>query len=360
MSREEFVAARDKLLAAAEGDPALAGVRLGELPDVQTLQVDIDQPKLAALGLNQADVNATLSAAWGGQYVNDFIDRGRVKRVFVQADAPYRATPDDIGRWFVRGDSGQMAPFSSFARTRWSTTPTTLSRFQGYPSFQFDGQAAPGESSGAAMDRIEALAKDIPGVSVAWSGLSFQERLSSGQAPLLYALSLAVVFLSLAALYESWAIPAAVMLAMPLGVVGALGAALWGGFANDVFFQVALLTVVGLTGKNAILIVEFARARQDEGEDLYQAVREAARQRLRPIVMTSMAFSLGVTPLVISSGAGAGGRNAIGAGVLGGTISATILGALLVPLFYVVIRRLFPPKAPIGMPSRGDGAATPV
>jgi multidrug efflux pump len=339
MSREEFVAARDKLLAAAEGDPALAGVRLGELPDVQTLQVDIDQPKLAALGLNQADVNATLSAAWGGQYVNDFIDRGRVKRVFVQADAPYRATPDDIGRWFVRGDSGQMAPFSSFARTRWSTTPTTLSRFQGYPSFQFDGQAAPGESSGAAMDRIEALAKDIPGVSVAWSGLSFQERLSSGQAPLLYALSLLVVFLCLAALYESWTIPVAVMLVIPLGLVGAVFAVTLRGLENDVFLQIGLLTTMGLAAKNAILVIEFAEQAEKRGARVIDAALEAARLRLRPILMTSLAFIFGVLPLALSSGAGANSRIAIGTSVIGGMLTATVLAIFFIPLFFVIVRR---------------------
>ena len=339
MSREEFVAARDKLLAAAEGDPALAGVRLGELPDVQTLQVDIDQPKLAALGLNQADVNATLSAAWGGQYVNDFIDRGRVKRVFVQADAPYRATPDDIGRWFVRGDNGQMAPFSSFARTRWSATPTTLSRFQGYPSFQFDGQAAPGESSGAAMDRIEALAKDIPGVSVAWSGLSFQERLSSGQAPLLYALSLLVVFLCLAALYESWTIPVAVMLVIPLGLVGAVFAVTLRGLENDVFLQIGLLTTMGLAAKNAILVIEFAEQAEKRGARVIDAALEAARLRLRPILMTSLAFIFGVLPLALSSGAGANSRIAIGTSVIGGMLTATVLAIFFIPLFFVIVRR---------------------
>jgi multidrug efflux pump len=339
MSREEFTAARDRLLAAASADPVLAGVRLGELPDVQTLQVDIDQPRLAALGLAQADVNATLSAAWGGQYVNDFIDRGRVKRVFVQADAPYRATPDDIGRWFVRGRDGLMAPFSAFARTRWSTTPTTLSRFGGYPSFQFDGQAAPGQSSGAAMDRIEALARDIPGVSVAWSGLSFQERLSSGQAPLLYGLSVLVVFLCLAALYESWTIPVAVMLVIPLGLVGAVFAVTLRGLENDVYLQIGLLTTMGLAAKNAILVIEFAEQAEKRGARVIDAALEAARLRLRPILMTSLAFIFGVLPLALSNGAGANSRIAIGTSVFGGMLTATVLAIFFIPLFFVLVRR---------------------
>ncbi len=339
MSREEFLAARDKLMEAASRDPVLSGVRLGELPDTQTLQVDIDQPRLAALGLNQSDVNTTLSAAWGGQYVNDFIDRGRVKRVFVQADAPYRATPDDIGQWFVRGSDGQMAPFSAFTSTRWSTTPTTLSRFQGYPSFQFDGQAAPGQSSGAAMDRIAALAAEIPGVSVAWAGLSFQERLSSGQAPLLYGLSLLVVFLCLAALYESWTIPVAVMLVIPLGLVGAVFAVTLRGLENDVYLQIGLLTTMGLAAKNAILVIEFAEQAEKRGARVIDAALEAARLRLRPILMTSLAFIFGVLPLALSSGAGANSRIAIGTSVIGGMLTATVLAIFFIPLFFVIVRR---------------------
>ena len=360
MTREEFSAARDKLLELAEGDPVLAGVRLGELPDVATLQVNIDQPKLAALGLNQQDVNTTLSAAWGGQYVNDFIDRGRVKRVFVQGDAPYRATPDDLNAWFVRGSQGQMAPFSAFARTSWSTTPTTLSRFQGYPSFQFEGQAAPGESSGAAMDRIEELAKEIPGVGVAWSGLSFQERLSSGQAPLLYGLSLLVVFLCLAALYESWTIPVAVMLVIPLGLVGAVFAVTLRGLENDVYLQIGLLTTMGLAAKNAILVIEFAEQAEKRGARVIDAALEAARLRLRPILMTSLAFIFGVLPLALSSGAGANSRIAIGTSVIGGMLTATVLAIFFIPLFFVLVRRTTRDtlkKLHIGEPKTSEGAA---
>lgn len=360
MSREEFIAARDKLLEAASSDPILAGVRLGELPDAQTLKVDIDQSRLAALGLNQADVNTTLSAAWGGQYVNDFIDRGRVKRVFVQADAPYRATPEDIGQWFVRGSNGQMAPFSAFAASRWSTTPTTLSRFQGYPSFQFDGQAAPGQSSGEAMDRIEALAKDIPGVSVAWAGLSFQERLSSGQAPLLYGMSLLVVFLCLAALYESWTIPVAVMLVIPLGLVGAVFAVTLRGLENDVYLQIGLLTTMGLAAKNAILVIEFAEQAEKRGARVIDAALEAARLRLRPILMTSLAFIFGVLPLALSSGAGANSRIAIGTSVIGGMLTATVLAIFFIPLFFVIVRRTTRDtlkKLHIGSKPTSEGAA---
>lgn len=359
MSRAEFIAARDKLLEAASSDPLLTGVRLGELPDTQTLQLDIDQPRLAALGLNQSDVNTTLSAAWGGQYVNDFIDRGRVKRVFVQADAPYRATPDNIGQWFVRGSDGQMAPFSAFSASRWSTTPTTLSRFQGYPSFQFDGQAAPGQSSGEAMARIEALAREIPGVSVAWSGLSFQERLSSGQAPLLYGMSLLVVFLCLAALYESWTIPVAVMLVIPLGLVGAVFAVTLRGLENDVYLQIGLLTTMGLAAKNAILVIEFAEQAEKRGARVIDAALEAARLRLRPILMTSLAFIFGVLPLALSSGAGANSRIAIGTSVIGGMLTATVLAIFFIPLFFVIVRRTTRDtlkKLHFG-PKPGEGAA---
>ncbi|MDV3459394.1 efflux RND transporter permease subunit [Sphingomonas sp. HF-S4] len=339
MSREEFLAARDKLLAAANNDPALAQVRLSDLPDVATLKVDIDQQKLAALGLAQGDVNSTLSTAWGGRYVNDFIDRGRVKRVFVQGDAQYRASPANIDEWFVRTRSGEMAPFSSFAQTSWATAPTTMSRFQGIPAFEIQGQAAPGTSSGEAMQRIEELASQIPGTSVAWSGLSFQERLSSGQAPYLYAVSLLVVFLCLAALYESWSIPVAVLLVIPLGLVGAVFAVTLRGLQNDVYLQIGLLTTMGLAAKNAILMIEFAERAEKEGKRVIDAALEAARIRLRPILMTSLAFIFGVLPLAISTGAGANSRIAIGTAVIGGMLTATILAIFYIPLFFVLVRR---------------------
>ena len=339
MSAEKFNEARDKLLAAANADPGLASVRLSELPDIATLQVDMDPQKLAALGLSQASVNSTLSTAWGGQYVNDFIDRGRVKRVFVQGDAPYRAEPDDLKQWFVRGASGQMAPFSSFSTIRWGTAPTTLSRFNGLPSFEFQGTPAPGRSSGEAMDRIAALAAEIPGTGVAWAGLSYQERLSSGQAPLLYALSILVVFLCLAALYESWSIPVAVLLVIPLGLIGAVAFVTLRGLINDVYLQIGLLTTMGLAAKNAILMIEFAEQAERAGKRVIDAALEAARIRLRPILMTSFAFIFGVLPLALSTGAGANSRIAIGTAVIGGMLTATVLAIFYIPLFFVLVRR---------------------
>ena len=339
MPREQFLAARDKLLAAAMADPELAAVRLTDLPDVATLKVNLDQQKLATLGLSQADVNSTLSTAWGGRYVNDFIDRGRVKRVYVQGDAPYRSEPSDLAQWFVRSSNGQMAPFTSFASTSWATAPTSMSRFNGVQSFEFSGQAAPGKSSGEAMKRIAELAAQIPGTSVAWAGLSYQERLSSGQAPLLYSVSLLVVFLCLAALYESWSIPIAVLLVIPLGLVGAIFAVTLRGLQNDVYLQIGLLTTMGLAAKNAILMIEFAEQAEKQGKRVIEAALEAARIRLRPILMTSLAFIFGVLPLAISTGAGANSRVAIGTSVIGGMLTATILAIFYIPLFFVLVRR---------------------
>ncbi|NJR77204.1 efflux RND transporter permease subunit [Sphingomonas corticis] len=341
LSTQEFNAARDKLLAAAENDPILSAVRLTELPDVGTLKVDIDQQKLSALGLTQADVNATLSTAWGGRYVNDFIDRGRVKRVYVQGDAPYRSDPGDLDQWFVRGANGQMVPFSSFARISWSQAPVTVSRFNGLSSFEFQGSAASGYSSGDAMERMAELAAQIPGTSVAWAGISYQERLSSGQAPLLYALSIAVVFLCLAALYESWSIPLAVLLIIPLGLVGAVVFTTLRGLINDVYLQIGLLTTMGLAAKNAILMIEFAEQAEKKGARVIDAALEAAKLRLRPILMTSLAFIFGVLPLAISTGAGANSRIAIGTAVIGGMLTATILAVFYIPLFFVLVRRGF-------------------
>jgi multidrug efflux pump len=339
MSRDEFAAARDRLLAAANADPNLAQVRLSELPDVASLKVNFDQQRLAALGLASADVNSTLSTAWGGRYVNDFIDRGRVKRVYVQGEAPYRAAPSDIDQWFVRNNQGGMVPFSSFASTEWQTTPTTLDRFLGFPSFEVQGQAAPGKSSGQAMTEITKLAGQIPGVSIAWSGQSYQERLASGQAPLLYTVSLIVIFLCLAALYESWSIPLAVLLVVPVGLVGAILFVTLRGLENDVFLQIGLLTTMGLTSKNAILMNEFAERAEKDGKRVIDAAIEAARIRLRPILMTSFAFIFGVFPLAISTGPGANGRIAIGTAVIGGMLTATILAIFYIPLFYILVRR---------------------
>jgi multidrug efflux pump len=339
MSRDDFAAARDHLLAAASSDPVLDQVRLSELPDVASLKVNVDVPRLTALGLSPTDVNSTLSTAWGGRYVNDFIDRGRVKRVFVQGEALYRSEPSDMGNWYVRNNQGAMVPFSSFATTSWTVAPTTLDRFEGYPAYELNGQAVAGKSSGQAMAEIEKLASEIPGVSVAWSGASYQERLATGQAPLLYAISLIVIFLCLAALYESWSIPLAVLLVVPLGLVGAILFVTLRGLENDVFLQIGLLTTMGLTSKNAILMNEFAERAEKEGKRILDAAIEAARIRLRPILMTSFAFIFGVFPLAIATGPGANGRIAIGTAVIGGMMTATVLAVFYIPLFYVLVRR---------------------
>jgi multidrug efflux pump len=346
-----LVAARNQLLGMAARDPKLLGVRPNGQEDTPQLHVDVDLAHAGALGVAAADINDTLSTAWGSSYVNQFVDRGRVKRVFMQADAPYRMTPDDLDRWYVRTATGSMAPFSSFASTRWTYGPSRLESYNGHPSMEIQGQSAPGFSSGAAMDEMEALAHRLPkGVDFEWTGVSYQERLSGAQAPALYALSLLVVFLCLAALYESWSIPMAVMLVIPLGVVGALIAATLRGLYNDIYFQVGLLTTIGLSAKNAILIVEFAVAGEKAGLSPVDAALAAARQRLRPILMTSLAFIAGVTPLALASGAGAGSQNDIGTGVIGGMIAATILAIFFVPLFFIVVRSLFRSRTRLAAP----------
>src|SRR5689334_8953605 len=339
LSQQQFEDARDRILAMAEGNAQLSSVRLSELPDVASLKVNIDQQRVASLGLSSGDVNTTLSTAWGGRYVNDFIDRGRVKRVYVQGDAPFRAKPNDIDQWFVRSNQGAMVPFSSFAQTSWQTTPTSSSRFLGYPSFEISGQGASGVSSGDAMNIIEKLARRIPGIDVAWAGQSYQERLSSGQAPILYGVALIVVFLCLAALYESWSIPVAVLLVIPLGLVGAVFFVTLRGLQNDVYLQVGLITTMGLSAKNAILMVEFAERAEREGQRVIDAAIEAARIRLRPILMTSFAFIFGVMPLALATGAGANSRAAIGTAVIGGMLTATILAIFYIPFFFVLVRR---------------------
>jgi len=340
-SHDDLLNARNQLLGMAAQSPMIASARPNGLEDAAQFNLDIDWREAGAMGLTPTDVGELLRIAWAGSYVNDFIDQGRIKRVYVQGDAEARAVPTDIDKWRVRNASGGLVPFSNFSAGRWDYGAQGLYRYNGIPSMQIQGSPAPGTSTGDAMAEMERLVAELgPSYDIAWTGLSLEERESGSQAPLLYALSLAAVFLSLAALYESWSVPFAVMLAMPIGVLGALAAAWLGGFDNGVFFQVGLLTVIGLTGKNAILIVEFARDRYEQGERVIDAVVEAARQRFRPIIMTSMAFSLGVLPLVLSSGAGSGGRNAIGSGVLGGTISATVLGVVFVPLFFMIVTRL--------------------
>jgi multidrug efflux pump len=339
LSREAFRAAQRDILAEARSDPVLANVRLSGLPDQPSLKIDTDVQKLSVLGLSQSDVNATLATAWGGRYVNDFVDRGRVKRVYVQGDAPFRAHPEDINQWQVRGSSGQMVPFSAFSTIGWNMAPTTTSRFNGVSSYEIDGQSAPGYSSGDAMDAFTNIVSRHEGVSVAWSGVSYEERLSSGQAPYLYAVSLLVVFLCLAALYESWSIPVAVLLIVPLGLIGAVFAVTLRGLENDVYLQIGLLTTMGLSAKNAILMIEFAEQAERQGKRIIDAALEAARIRLRPILMTSCAFTFGVLPLAIATGPGANSRIAIGTAVIGGMLTATALAVFYIPLFFVMVRR---------------------
>ncbi len=339
--------ARDQLLRLASASPLLARVRPNGLSDEAQFRLIVDWERASALGLSITDVNSTLSAAWGSTYVNDFLDRGRVKRVFMQGQPEARMVPGDLDKWFVRNAQGQMVPFSAFSRTAWEFGSPRLERFNGIASREIQGMPAAGFTTGQAMDEMERLVAQLPsGFAFEWSGISFQERQSSGQAPALYALSLIVVFLCLAALYESWSIPTAVMLAVPLGVLGAVAASLFSGMANDVYFQVGLLATIGLTAKNAILIVEFARDGYNRGLSLMDAAEEAARQRLRPIIMTSLAFTLGVVPLAIATGAGSGAQNAIGIGVIGGVVAGTVLAVLFVPMFFVLILRLFRARRP--------------
>ncbi|MBO9643142.1 MAG: efflux RND transporter permease subunit [Pseudacidovorax sp.] len=341
MDYDRFRGIRDQLLAKARQDPLLTQVRFQGQEDQTTLQVDIDRAKAGSLGITQTDVNSLLSITFGGAYVNDFIDRNRVKRVYLQADAPFRMTPEDIGIWSLRTSTGAMAPFSSVATPRWSYGPMALTRYNGLPSFNIQGQAVRGESSGAALTRMEQLVAELPqGVSYAWTGLSYQEKLASGQALSLYLISLLVVFLALAALYESWTIPVSVLLVVPLGIVGALVAANLRGMDNDIFFQVGLLTTMGLAAKNAILIVEFAAEGERGGLSTWDAVIQGAKLRLRPILMTSLAFVAGVVPLAIATGAGSGSQNAIGTGVIGGMITGTVLAIFYVPLFYLLVRSI--------------------
>ncbi|WP_332671645.1 efflux RND transporter permease subunit [Aromatoleum sp.] len=348
IGHERLVEARNQLLGKAAQDPLLMAVRPNGLDDTAQLRIDVDQAKAGALGVSVASINEMLASAWGGAYVDDFIDRGRVKKVYMQADARFRMMPDDLKDWRVRNGQGEMVPFSAFASVHWENGSPRLERYNGVPAVQILGQPAPGHSTGDAMAVIERIAEELPpGVRVAWTGLSYQERLSGSQAPALYALSMLVVFLCLAALYESWSIPFSVMLVVPLGVLGALLFASARGLSNDVYFQVGLLTTIGLSAKNAILIVEFARDQMEQyGKGLVDATLEAVRLRLRPILMTSLAFGLGVLPLVLASGAGSGSQNAIGTGVFGGVVSATVLGIFFIPLFFVVVRRVFPGRRP--------------
>ncbi|MNG66650.1 Multidrug efflux pump subunit AcrB [compost metagenome] len=345
LGHDKLMAARNQLLQLAAANPLLSRVRHNGLDDSPQLQIDIDQRKAQALGVSIDDINNTLSTAWGSTYVNDFVDRGRVKKVYVQAAAPFRMLPGDIDKWFVRNSAGGMVPFSAFATSHWEYGSPRLERYNGSSALEIVGEAAEGVSSGTAMAEMEKIVSQLPtGFGLEWTAMSYQERLSGSQAPALYAISLLVVFLCLAALYESWSIPFSVMLVVPLGLIGAVAATWLRGLENDVYFQVGMLTIIGLSAKNAILIVEFANELNQKGQDLMSATLEASRMRLRPILMTSLAFIFGVLPMTISSGAGSGSQHAVGTGVMGGMISATLLAIYFVPLFFVLVRRRFPGK----------------
>jgi HAE1 family hydrophobic/amphiphilic exporter-1 len=323
-------------------DPRLTAVRPNSLEDVPEYRIDVDWEKAGALGVPISSIHRTISASFGSAYANDFIQGGRVKRVYVQADAPFRMLPKDLEKLFVRNTAGKMVPFSSFASGRWRFGSPSLARFNGFPSINFWGEPAPGRSSGEAMQAMEEAVAKLPrGIGFDWTGLSYQERMASSQAPLLYAFSIFVIFLCLAALYESWTIPISILLVLPLGAIGGVIASSWRGLPNDVYFQIGLLTTLGLTTKNAILIVQFAKAGLEKGMGLMDATLQGAKLRFRPIVMTSLAFGFGVLPLALTTGAGAGAQNAIGTGVLGGMVTATVLVVVFAPLFYVVIERIF-------------------
>ena len=342
LGQEQLIAARDELISLGNQHPELARTRTQSLAETPQLKITINDQKAGVLGVQPNVINDTLSIALGSSYVNDFIDRGRVKRVLVQGEAAYRASPDNLKHWYVRSNSGQMVSMAAFASSSWSTAPRQLVRYNGSPAYEIQADVPPGVSSGAAMVVMEGLLREMPaGIGYEWAGRSYQERLSGDQAPLLYAVSVLFIFLCLAALYESWSVPFSVMLVVPLGILGAVIASHLGGQNNDVFFQVGLLTTVGLSAKNAILIVEFAESLRQQGMGIMDAVLKACRQRLRPILMTSLAFGMGVLPLALASGAGSGSQRAIGFGVLGGMISATVLGIFFVPLFYLWVKSLF-------------------
>jgi hydrophobe/amphiphile efflux-1 (HAE1) family protein len=350
LGHEVLMGAQGQLLGMAAKNPILASVRPNGLADTSVYQIDVDQEKASALGLSLSDINASLSTIFGSTYINDFIDKSRVKRVLVQGDAQFRMLPEDVNRWYVRNLRGGMVPFSAFSTASWKLGSPKLERFNGAPSLSILGEPAPGHSSGEAIQEIARLAKSLPpGIGIDWAGLSYEEQLSGSKSHALYIIALLMVFLCLAALYESWAIPFSVMMDMPLGALGVVAATQWRGMPNDIYFQIGLITIIGLSAKNAILVVEFAKEHFDQGATLIDAALHAVRQRLRPILMTSIAFGLGVLPLAINTGAGSGSQNAIGTGIVGGAITTTLLGLFFVPLYFVVILHLFrvkPLKAP--------------
>jgi hydrophobe/amphiphile efflux-1 (HAE1) family protein len=334
--------AQGQLLGMAAKNPVFSVIRPNGLADTSVYRIDVEQEKASALGLSLPEINASLSTVWGSSYVNDFIDRNRVKKVMMQGDAPYRMLPEDVNRWYVRNGQGGMVPFSAFTKGKWELGSPKLERFNGSPSLPILGEPAPGHSSGEAIREIEKMAKQLPpGISVAWAGLSYEEQLSGSKSTALYTIALLMVFLCLAALYESWAIPFSVMMDMPLGALGVVAATSVRVMPNDIYFQIGLITIIGLSAKNAILVVEFAKEHFDRGASLVEAALHAVRQRLRPILMTSIAFGLGVLPLALSKGAGSGSQNAIGTGIVGGAVTTTLLGLFFVPLYFVTVLRLF-------------------
>jgi HAE1 family hydrophobic/amphiphilic exporter-1 len=342
LGHDALMAAKADLLERAGADPRLTRVRAQNSEDTAQLAVRVDDRKAGAQGLSTADVNRTLSIAMGGSYINDFVHNGRVKRVYVQGDTPYRMLPQDINQWAVRNTAGQMVRFDTFSDSGWTYGSPQLRRYNASPAIEIEGEPVPGVSTGQAMAVMESLMKDLPtGIGYEWSGASYQEKQAGSQAPMLYAISVLFVFLCLAALYESWTVPLAVILGVPLGVLGAVLFASLRGLDNDVYFQVGLLTTVGLASKNAILIVEFATQLQEQGKAVFEATLEAVRLRLRPIVMTSLAFGVGVLPLALATGAGSAGRHSIGTAVLGGTVFSTVLGLFFVPVFFLLIRSWF-------------------
>jgi multidrug efflux pump len=350
---EKLLAARNAILGMAAQDKRLTAVRPNGMEDTPQYQINIDQAQAGAMGVSLSDINNTMSIAWGSSYVNDFIDRGRVKKVYLQAEANSRMMPDDLNKWYVRNNAGTMVPFSAFATGKWTYGSPRLERYNGVSAMNIQGSAATGVSSGEAMQAMQEIMQKLPsmglqGFDYEWTGLSLEEQDSGSQGPALYALSLLIVFFCLAALYESWSIPFSVMLVVPLGLVGAVGLTFFGfhvlhnpNLANNIYFQVAMIAVIGLSAKNAILIVEFAKELQEKGQDLFEATMHAAKLRLRPIIMTTLAFGFGVLPLAISTGAGAGSQHSVGYGVLGGVLSSTLLGIFFIPVFFVWIRSIF-------------------
>ncbi|MDE0843441.1 MAG: efflux RND transporter permease subunit, partial [Psychrobacter pacificensis] len=355
LGHEGLLEARNMLLGMAAQNDKVSGVRPNGQEDAPQLKVNINQEQAAAYGLSLGSINSVISTAWGSSYINDFIDRGRIKRVYVQGEASSRTNPDDIGKWYVRGETGNMVSFDAFSSSEWQSGSPRLTRYNSLPSMNIQGNAAPGLSTGEAMSAMENMISQLPeGIGYEWTGLSLEEQKSGSQAPMLYALSILVVFLCLAALYESWSIPFSVLLVIPLGVLGAVIFTWLRGFANDIYLQVGLLTVVGLSAKNAILIIEFAKEHQEEGYSLREAVMTAARQRLRPIIMTSLAFGLGVVPLFLANGPGSGSQNAIGTSVVGGVLTATFLGIFFIPMFFIWVRSMFPYKGNEAHNGKGD------